>query len=107
VTDRAGEVATRARAQVSRRASQAQYQFERLLYENPLALGVAALAVGAAVGLSIPESDVEHEWMGEARDSMVEKAQDLAEQAKQKAQNLAQKAVGLAEGTSSQPSSGT
>jgi ElaB/YqjD/DUF883 family membrane-anchored ribosome-binding protein len=69
VTERAGEVAGRARAEVSHRAHQAQHQIDRLVRENPLAFGIAALAIGAAVGLSVFGHDPEDEWMGEARTS--------------------------------------
>ncbi len=38
------------------------------VHENPLAAGVIALAVGAAIGLSVPRTEIEDRAMGEARD---------------------------------------
>lgn len=52
--------------------------FERLLRSNPLIVGAAALAIGAAVGLALPETEQENEWLGEAREELFEHAQDVA-----------------------------
>ena len=57
-----------------------------MLRENPLAVGALGVGVGAAVGLAIPETTTEHEVMGEARDTFVEKAQDAQERVQQVAQ---------------------
>jgi len=46
-----------------------QNQFTRMLNENPLLVGAGALMLGAAFGMAVPETDVENEWMGQARDS--------------------------------------
>jgi len=59
----------------------AQTEFDRLLRDNPLALGVVAIAVGAAVGMAIPETDRERTMIGDAGHQLVEKAQNLAEDA--------------------------
>jgi ElaB/YqjD/DUF883 family membrane-anchored ribosome-binding protein len=78
---------------------QARYQaqrasggFQRMLRENPLAVGTLAVGVGAAVGLAIPETSKEHEVMGEARDSLVDKAQEKVQETQQKAQRVAEEA---------------
>jgi hypothetical protein len=57
-----------------------------MLRENPLAVGALGVGVGAAVGLAIPETAKEHEVMGEARDTSVEKAQAAQERVQQVAQ---------------------
>ena len=79
-------------------ADQAQYQsrrveqrFNEAMRDNPLAIGAVALALGAAVGLAIPQTRKEDEWMGEARDSLVDKAQSVASEAIDKVQEVAQK----------------
>jgi hypothetical protein len=59
----------------------AETQFERWIRENPLAVGAAALAVGAAVGLSAPATDTENAWLGETRDDLVERVQEVAKDA--------------------------
>ena len=101
--DRAGEVASRAQDRVSNLAEQARYQarrasggFERMLRENPLAMGAVAIGAGAAVGLAIPQSTQEHEVMGEARDTFVEKAQEKAHEAQERVQRVAEEAQSAA-----------
>ena len=114
VQDKAGELAGRAhdgashlseqtREQASRLSEQARYQaqrassgFQRMLRENPLAVGTLAVGVGAAVGLAIPETSKEHEVMGEARDTVVDKAQEKVEETQQKVQQVAQEAQSVA-----------
>ena len=94
VASRAQDVAqgaTRTARQTTRRA---QNQLQRMLQNNPLMVGAAAAAIGAAVGAALPETERENEWMGEARDTMVTKAQDMARDAAGKVQDAA---GGLAE----------
>jgi Protein of unknown function (DUF3618) len=71
-------------------------QLDRVLQDNPLALGAAAVLVGAAIGMSIPETDAENELMGDARDTIVDRARELAGDAAQKVQDVAGKAVDTA-----------
>jgi hypothetical protein len=63
--------------------------FERLLESNPLMVAAAAVAVGATVGLALPETETENEWLGETRDTMVEQAQEVATQMRQAAGDIA------------------
>ena len=51
-------------------------RFQHLLQSNPLMVGAAGLAIGAAVGLLLPETERENEWLGEARENLVDRAQD-------------------------------
>jgi uncharacterized protein YjbJ (UPF0337 family) len=103
LTDQAGETFGNLTDQVQTTAgnlaSGAQYQaqrledrFQRAMWENPLAVGAAAVALGAVVGLAIPETEQENEWMGEARDTVVEKAQSVAQDTMQKVQGVAEQA---------------
>jgi ElaB/YqjD/DUF883 family membrane-anchored ribosome-binding protein len=101
--DKAGQVASQAQDQVSRLGDQAQYQtrragdeFQRVLRENPLTVGALAVGVGAAIGLAVPQTSREHEVMGEARDTLVEKAQEKAEEAQEKVQRVAEEAQSAA-----------
>jgi len=80
-------------------AEQAQYQalrledtFQRTLRENPLAVGAATLALGAAIGLALPQTARENQLMGEARDSLLERAQGLAGETVEKVQHVAAEA---------------
>jgi ElaB/YqjD/DUF883 family membrane-anchored ribosome-binding protein len=93
----AGEYVDRAQERVSEWADQAQYQahrledrFQRTLQDNPLAIGAVALAVGAAVGLAIPQTERENELMGETRDNLIERAQSAASETLEKVQRVAE-----------------
>ncbi len=58
--------------------STAREQYDHYLEENPLAVGAVALALGAAVGLAIPATRYEGKLMGQARQDLLNKAQDTA-----------------------------
>jgi len=94
-----GEVAHRAQdaARGLRRGAtqQARYVSRRsqdLYRDNPLAVGAAMLAAGTVVGLALPRTKVEDEWMGSARDRVVGKAEELAHTALEKAGDVVDQA---------------
>lgn len=91
--ERAGQFGSQARQQAERAGS----GFQRMLHENPLTVGTLAVGAGAAIGLAIPETSKEHEVMGEARDNVVEKAQEKAQDAQQRVQRVAEEAQGAAQ----------
>lgn len=102
--DKAGQITNRAQDRAGRLGDQARNQaqrvsggFQRMHRENPLVTGVLAVGVGAAVGLAIPETTKEHEVMGEARDNLVEQAQEKAQEAQQKVQRVAEEAQSAAQ----------
>ena len=49
---------------------------------NPLLVGAAVVAVGAAIGFAVPITKNETRWMGNAGDSVLEQAGALADQAR-------------------------
>lgn len=63
------------------RAMRLERGLEATLKSNPMALGAAALAVGAAVGYSLPRTRKEDELMGGVRDRMFHGATDMAHDA--------------------------
>ena len=69
---------------------------ERIVRDNPLVVGAAAALVGVAIGLSVPASDTENRLMGEARDTVVDRARGLATEAAEKVQDAAGQAVDAA-----------
>jgi hypothetical protein len=71
---------SRGQQRVSEMTEQAESQFNRWMRDNPLAVGAAAIAVGAAIGLAVPATDRERELVGETRDQLMEKAQEVATQ---------------------------
>jgi hypothetical protein len=92
VQDTAGQLAGTAQYGAQR----AQGAFQQALNSNPLAVGAAAIAVGAAIGLSIPETEKENQLMGEKRDNVMQQAQETAQEKVQQVQTVAQEAVGAA-----------
>ncbi|MBZ0154694.1 MAG: DUF3618 domain-containing protein [Alphaproteobacteria bacterium] len=98
--ERATQFREQARGQMQRvgsmaqeRAQQTRGQFNSLLESNPFALGLAALAIGAAIGLSIPETRKERDLMGEASSDLRGKAKEAAQETMQKVQRVAEEAT--------------
>jgi ElaB/YqjD/DUF883 family membrane-anchored ribosome-binding protein len=79
-------VQRRARRQMGR----ARHTFWDTLDENPLALGMVAVAAGALAGLALPGTDMEDRYMGEMRDHLVDEAKNTAQQTAQKVQTVAE-----------------
>lgn len=65
-----------------------------LFTENPLAVGAAVLVAGALVGMAIPTTNKETEWMGDARQKLAKRAGRFAHKVgsdlHEGAENLAQ-----------------
>ncbi|HLY30484.1 MAG TPA: DUF3618 domain-containing protein [Ktedonobacterales bacterium] len=102
--DATGQVVGQARTQVEQLGAQAQQQaaqagswLQETLKENPLAVGATALAIGAIVGLMIPETPQEHQLMGKTRDALVEQVQTTASETLHKAQHVAEEAQAAAQ----------
>jgi len=90
VQQTAQQVAQNAVGAAQDTVQQAQWQFDRTLNQNPLALGALALGVGAAVGLALPETPKERELYAEPRQQLVGKVAEVANQALDQAQSKAQ-----------------
>jgi hypothetical protein len=71
---------------------------EDTLRERPMVLGAVALAMGTAVGLSLPRTHREDELMGEARDHLMQKAQAATGDAAHAVQQLTAKTAESATG---------
>ncbi|HLI50986.1 MAG TPA: hypothetical protein VKU87_04270, partial [Thermomicrobiaceae bacterium] len=104
--EQVGQWSDQAQQQVSQWGGQAQDQFQqlrsrfdRLLQENPLAVAAVTLGLGAAVGLMVPETEQENQWLGDTRDQVVDKAQASAQDKLQQVQQVAQKAKESAQDT--------
>lgn len=83
--------------QAMEQVDQAKDWLQTTMYENPMALGAVALALGTAVGLTLPNTPVENRVMGEARDTLVEKVQETASETLDKVQSVAQEATSAAQ----------
>jgi len=64
-----------------RQVRRAEQTFEGTLRENPLAVGAVAIAIGAAIGLVLPHTRQEDQWMGQTKDRLVRRAQGVAGEA--------------------------
>ena len=81
-----------ARDALSRSADVAQRQFKRarggyewMLREQPLALGVIGVAIGALLAAAAPRTEAEDEWMGEASDRLAERAKEAGREQMERA----------------------
>lgn len=90
--DRAQDVAEDVADQTRHQARRLEDQF----YENPLAIGAAALTLGMAAGLAIPETRREDELMGGARDRLADKTREMVEDTKNKVENVVDQAQSTA-----------
>jgi hypothetical protein len=95
LTERAGEMAddVRQRAQMAtrqarRQVNRAQTTLQRTWNDNPLIIGAASAVLGALVGMAVPETEAENEWMGERRDQMVEGVQEAVREKVEDVQNV-------------------
>jgi ElaB/YqjD/DUF883 family membrane-anchored ribosome-binding protein len=70
-------------------ASAVSTRFERMMHENPLAVGAVAIAAGTAVGLCLPSTRIETEYIGETGERLVERVEDVARDALGKVQDAA------------------
>lgn len=98
---RAREASERARIAAQSASVRAQQTWQRAstsvddwVHEYPLAAGAIAVAVGAAIGLSVPGTQIEDRTLGEQRDLALEKARSAANQIKE---NVTQKVQDVAE----------
>jgi hypothetical protein len=67
-----------------------------MMRDNPVLVGAGALLLGAAFGMAVPETEAENEWLGETRDSVVERAQQMASDAASKVQETASQVASTA-----------
>ena len=85
----AGDRTRRAGDQARRYERRAESWLDRQMSANPLAVGAVALAAGALVGLSVPETDAENELLGEQADAVKAQAERAAAQKLDQARSVA------------------
>jgi hypothetical protein len=61
--------------------------------QNPVGLGIAAVAAGFVVGTLLPSTNVEDEKLGEMSDQMGEKAREVGQEAVERGKDVAREAV--------------
>jgi hypothetical protein len=87
--EKAAELKNRTRYQARR----AQTGFWQMMEENPLAVGVATLALGVLAGLSLPSTRREDELLGETRDRLVDRLEEVGRETLDKGKQVAGTAV--------------
>ena len=85
-TDALNNLSTRAKDTASSVGTRVEHMFR----ENPLAVGAVAIAAGTAVGLMLPSTRFENEYIGETSERLVDKAQEVAREAIDKVQSAAE-----------------
>jgi ElaB/YqjD/DUF883 family membrane-anchored ribosome-binding protein len=89
VSQKAGEVASEVRNRTRMASDRVGSEFE----ENPLALGGVALALGMAVGMTVPRTRREVEMLGDKRDQLMEKAREQVAVTTQKVEGVIERAL--------------
>jgi ElaB/YqjD/DUF883 family membrane-anchored ribosome-binding protein len=108
--ERATEVTHDVQRRIRSAGARTTSQLERWLHDNPMAVGIAALAAGAVVGLAVPRSRTEDSYLGSSRDALVDRASDTAQQLKEQVRDKVQEvahdlANEMNTGTSTPPAS--
>jgi hypothetical protein len=67
--------------------------------QNPLGLGIAAVAVGFVAGTLLPSTTMEDERLGEMSDQVGGKAREVGQEALERGKDVAREAVGNAKAT--------
>jgi uncharacterized protein DUF3618 len=89
IASRTREYASDAGDSMRRMVRRRQSQLQHMVQDNPLLVGAGALMLGAAFGMAVPETETENELMGEARDTVVGRARDMARDAANQVQDAA------------------
>ncbi len=95
VQDRADQLSDR----IQDGAQQAKFKSADAFQGNPLVIGAVAIALGAAVGSMLPETQRENELMGEMRDKLINQASDVVQEKLGQVQQVAKEAVNAAKDT--------
>jgi hypothetical protein len=103
LANKASDAGTHAADGVRAGAKRAEQEFRGVLRDNPVALGAAALTLGAVVGFALPRTEREDTFMGEARDRVLDRAGEAAHDAVESVALLVERAP---DGAKAQPANG-
>jgi ElaB/YqjD/DUF883 family membrane-anchored ribosome-binding protein len=91
--ERVASGASSVASSVADQARAGEQKLEQTFDSNPLVLGAVAAAVGIAVGMTLPASDVESRLMGAKRDELADKAREAVSETRGKVRAMADRAV--------------
>jgi ElaB/YqjD/DUF883 family membrane-anchored ribosome-binding protein len=89
VADQARSTAGQIPDQFGGMARDAQWNAQRMVEQNPLAVGAIAVAVGAAIGMALPETQTEQRILGPAAEKAISTAEQTANEAAQQLETAA------------------
>ena len=89
LADRSTQALSDLRTKAMDGASTLTTRFEQVLHDNPLAVGAVAVAAGTAIGLVLPTTRFESEYIGETGERLVDSVEDVARGALDKVQDVA------------------
>jgi ElaB/YqjD/DUF883 family membrane-anchored ribosome-binding protein len=87
LADRSTQALSDLRTKAMDGASTVTTRLEQLMHDNPLALGAVAVAAGTAVGLVLPSTRFESEYIGHTGEYLVDSVEDVARGALDKVQD--------------------
>ncbi|HEX2671177.1 MAG TPA: DUF3618 domain-containing protein [Polyangiaceae bacterium] len=93
LADQAGHAASSVAEGAKQGVKRVEDGLRTQLHDNPMALGAAALAIGAVVGFSLPRTQREDALMGDTRDRLLNQAGNAAHEAASSAGQLAERAL--------------
>jgi len=85
--------ADRARYRAREQGRRVKQGFFHTMEENPLAFAGAVFALGAVVGLAVPEAQKEREMLGPKRDELLERARESGREQVEKVKKVAEQAT--------------
>jgi hypothetical protein len=91
-TDKLGAAVSMA-AEAGRSAADTSWDFLRRCAEQPLVLAGVGLAIGAAVGATLPSTEIEDHLIGDASDRLRGQARNFAQEQYERGKEMAQNAV--------------
>ncbi|HEY0305267.1 MAG TPA: DUF3618 domain-containing protein, partial [Longimicrobiales bacterium] len=83
VADRARDIRHNVKDSARYRMHTATERFDQTLNDNPVAIGMVAMAVGMAAGLAIPESRQERQLMGQYRDQLADRVRETVDETRE------------------------
>ena len=89
VADKADVAMQRAQETARTAARRVEHQYE----ENPMGLGAVALALGLAIGFSVPATRKEAALMGDARDKLLDNAREKVAETTEKVEHVVERAM--------------